>query len=68
MNLTTKQNKLRDIENRLMAAEEEGEGMTWTGSLRLADTNLHLKWISNEVLLYSTGNYIKPPGIEHSGR
>ena len=68
MNLTTKQNKLRDIENRLMVAEEEGEGMTWTGSLRLADTNLHLKWISNEVLLHSTGNFSQSLGIECNGR
>ena len=41
MNLTTKQNKLRDIENRLMAAEEDGEGMTWTGSLRWAEKNVN---------------------------
>ena len=26
---------------------------------------LHLEWISNEVLLYSTGNYIQSLGIEH---
>ena len=29
---------------------------------------LHLEWISNEVLLYSTGNYIQSLGIEHDGR
>ena len=29
---------------------------------------LHLEWISNEVLLYSTGNYIHSLGIEHDGR
>ena len=29
---------------------------------------LHLDWISNEVLLYSTGNYIHSLGIEHDGR
>ena len=28
----------------------------------------HLEWISNEVLLYSTGNYIQPLGIDHDGR
>ena len=26
---------------------------------------LHLEWISNEVLLYSTGNYIQALGIDH---
>ena len=28
----------------------------------------HLEWISDEVLLDSTGNYIQSPGIEHDGR
>jgi len=29
---------------------------------------LHLEWRSNEVLLYSTGNYIQSLGIDHDGR
>ena len=29
---------------------------------------LHLEWISNEVLLYSTGNYIQSLGIDHDRR
>ena len=29
---------------------------------------LHFEWISNEVLLYSTGNHIQSLGIEHNGR
>ena len=29
---------------------------------------LHLQWISNEVLLYSTGNYIQFFEIDHNGR
>ena len=29
---------------------------------------LHLEWISNEVLLYSTGNYIDSLVIEHDER
>ena len=29
---------------------------------------LHLEWIRNEVLLYSTGNYMQPFGVEHDGR
>ena len=28
----------------------------------------HLEWRSNEVLLYSTGNYIQSLVIEHDGR
>ena len=32
------------------------EGVGWTGSLGLVDNKLlHLEWICNEVLLYSTG-------------
>ena len=29
---------------------------------------LHLEWTSNEVLLYSTGNYIQSLGIDHDER
>ena len=29
---------------------------------------LHLEWISSEVLLSSTGNYMQSLGIEHDGR
>ena len=29
---------------------------------------LHSEWMSNEVLLYSTGNYIQLLVIEHDGR
>ena len=29
---------------------------------------LHLERINNKVLLYSTGNYIQSPGINHNGK
>ena len=29
---------------------------------------LDLEWISNEVLLNSTGNYIQSLGVDHAGR
>lgn len=29
---------------------------------------LHLEWMSNAVLLYSTGNCTQPLGLEHDGR
>ena len=32
-------NRLTDIENRLVVAKVEGEGVGWTGSLSLIDTN-----------------------------
>ena len=43
-----------------------GEGEEWTGSLGLVDANLlHLEWINNRVLMYSTGNYIQYRVINH---
>ena len=29
---------------------------------------LLIEWINNQVLLYSTGNYIQYPGINHNGK
>ena len=29
---------------------------------------LHIEWMDNKVLLYSTGNYIQYPGINHNGK
>ena len=29
---------------------------------------LHIDWMDNKVLLYSTGNYIQCPGINHTGK
>ena len=29
---------------------------------------LHLEWIENKVLLYSTGNYIQCPGVDDDGK
>ena len=38
MNLFTEK-KLMDLENRLVVAKGEGEGVEWTGSLELIDAN-----------------------------
>ena len=58
-----------NMENRLVVAEEEGEGVGWAESLGLADaTTITLRWISNEVLLYSRGNYIQSLVIGHDRR
>ena len=62
MNLSTNRNRLTDIENRFVAAKGEGGGSGRTGSLGRC-TLLHVEWISNEVLLYSTENYIHSLGI-----
>ena len=62
-------NRLIDIENRLVVAKGEGggRGMDWefeVGRCKL----LHLEWINNKVLIYSTGNYIQYPVINHNGK
>ena len=47
------------MEKRLVVAKGEGEGVGWIESLGLVDGKLqHLEWLSNEILLYSTGNCI----------
>ena len=47
------------MKNRLVVAKgvEEGSGMDWELGVSRRKL-LHLEWISNEILLYSTGNYI----------
>ena len=60
-------NRLTDVETRLVVAKSRESGMDWefgVGRCKL----LHLEWINNEVLLYSSGNYIQSLGIEHDGR
>ena len=58
MNLYTEK-KIMDLENSLVVAKEEGEGVGLLGSLRVNRYKLlPLEWISNEVLLCSTGNYV----------
>ena len=59
INISTEK-KFMDLENRLVVAKGEGEGVGWTGNLGLIDRCKlsHLEWISNEILLYSSRNYI----------
>ena len=62
MSLSTKENRITDVENRLVVTKREvgGSGMDrefGVGRYKL----FYLEWISNEVLLYSTGNYFQSP-------
>ena len=43
-----------------------GSGMDWKFGVSRHKL-FHLKWISNEFLLYSTGNYIQSLVVEHDG-
>ena len=52
-----------------MVAKGEGGGSGMGGEFGVSSCKLlHLGWISNEVLLYSAGEYIQSLGIEHDGR
>ena len=58
MKLSTE--NLMDVENRLMVSKgEEGRGseMDWEFGVNRCKL-LHVEWISNEILLYSTVTYI----------
>jgi len=58
MNLSTEK-KLMDLENRLVVAKGEGEGVGVVGELGVNGYKLlPWEWISNEILLCSTGNYV----------
>ena len=61
MNLSTEK-KLMDLENRLVVAKREGDGVGGTGRDWEFGVNkcklLRLEWISNGILLYSTRNYV----------
>ena len=51
-----------------MVAKGKRVGKGWSGSLELADVNSYMKWINNKVLLYTIGNYIQYPVINHNGK
>ena len=56
-------NRLMDIKNRLVVAKGEGGGSGMDGEFGVDRcTRWHLEWISNEILLYNTGNYIQSLG------
>ena len=68
INLSTKQ-KYTVTENRLVVAKGDGKGSGMDWELRVSRCKLlHLEWISNEVLVYSTEDYIQSPGICHNGK
>ena len=53
------------MEDRLAVAE----GVGWTGRLGLVGANCYgLEWISNEIPMHSTENYIQSLVIEQDGR
>ena len=69
MNISRKQKQTHKPENRLMVSkEEEGrEGKDWEFGINPCKL-LHIEQIKNQVLLYSTGNYIQYPVVNHNGK
>ena len=47
--------------------ERGGGGMDWEFAVSRCKL-LYIGWINSKVLLYSTGNYIHYPGINHNGK
>ena len=54
------------MENRLVVAKGVGSGTDWEFGVSRCKL-LHLEWMGNEVLLYSTGNSIQSLGTDHDG-
>ena len=71
MNLSTKQKQThRHREQTCGCQGEEGErwsGMDWQLGVSRSKL-LHVEWISNEVLPYSTENYIQSTGRDNNGK
>ena len=67
MNLSTKQKQTR--RHREQTCDCQGWGRERGGR---GDCNscklLHLKWVNNKVLMYSTGNHIEYAVINHNGK
>ena len=69
MNLSTKQKQTHRHREQTCGCQGAGggRGMEWefgVGRCKL----LHLEWIKDKVLMYSTGNYIQYPLINHNGK
>ena len=47
---------------------EEGLRMNGLGILDNQMELIYIEWVNNKVLLYSTGDYIKYPGINQNGK
>ena len=66
MILSTKQKHIMDMESRLVVSKGDGGRCGMDGEFGVGRYELlHLEWISNRVLPYSTGNSVQSLGIEH---
>ena len=71
VNLSTKQKQTHRQRTHLwLPRGGSGEGVDWECGINRyrMDKPLHIGWINNKVLLYSTGSYIQYPVINHNGK
>ena len=66
MNLSTEKKQTHGHGEQTCVCRGGGSGMDWEFEISRCQL-LHLEWISNEILLYSTGNYILSLVMEHDG-
>ena len=64
MSLSTKQKQTHSHRKHICGCQG-GSGIDW--EFRVINVNPN-EWISNEVFLYSMGNYIQSPGIDDDRR
>ena len=69
IDLSTKQKQTHRHREQTCGCQGEGteEGMDWEFGISRCKL-LYIGWINNKVLLYSTGNYIQYPVINHNGK
>ena len=70
MNLSTKQEQThrhREQTCGCQGGEGGGRGTDWESGVGRCKL-LHIEWMDNKVLLYSTGNYSQHPVINHNGK
>ena len=67
MNLLQNRNRLIDVENRLVVPRGGGRGIDWEFGVGRGKL-LHLEWINNKVLMYSTETCSQYPMIKHNGK
>ena len=58
MNLSTEKKQTHGHGEQTCGCQGSRGELLWTQSWGLVDANLHLEWIRDEILLYSTENYI----------
>ena len=66
MILSTEQEQTHGHREQTDGCQGGREGVAWLGSLGLVEANL--EWISKNVLLYSSGNYIQSLVMKHDRR